>query len=90
MTLRCIIIRWFGYNNLGDELILHSLLSRLKKDSFDIFVASGNPQQTTRIHGVKSIPTDWSILRNFKKVNPTRNIATMPASNACKMNQELT
>lgn len=67
MTIRCLVIGWFGYNNIGDELLLHSFLTSLKDNSLDVVAVSANCQQTERIHGVKSIPTDWSILKNLIK-----------------------
>lgn len=67
MTYRCLVIGWFGYNNIGDELLLHSFLASPKDGPFEIVVVSGNPQQTERIHGVESIKLGWSILTNLHK-----------------------
>jgi len=60
MTPCCVIIGWYGYNNIGDELMLHSLLSNIKNNDLDIIVVSADPQQTERIHDVKSVPVGLS------------------------------
>ena len=67
LSHQCLVIGWFGYNNIGDELLLHSFLNSSKDDSFEIVAVSANPQQTKRIHGVESIEFGWSILSNLRK-----------------------
>jgi len=66
---KCLIIGWYGFNNVGDELILHALLSYLKTKSLDLVVVSANPQQTKKIHGIHSIPITWSVLKHFRLTN---------------------
>lgn len=71
MTSQCLIIGWFGYNNIGDELMLHSLLSYLKKEDLDITVVSVDPSQTENIHHVHSVSKNWS---TFKHLRHTENV----------------
>lgn len=63
MNSNCLIIGWFGYNNIGDELILHSLLPSLQEMYDKITVISANPRQTECIHNVRSISFDLSNLK---------------------------
>lgn len=56
MLKKCTIIGWYGFNNIGDEFILSSLLTHLKEKEVKITVISANPSQTKRIHKVDSIP----------------------------------
>ena len=62
-----LIIGWIGYNNIGDELILHSLLSYLEDEHDNITVISGNPQQTEMIHGIKASPINFSAIKKIRK-----------------------
>ncbi|MBT5030060.1 hypothetical protein HON03_02230 [archaeon] len=50
--MKRIIYGAYGYNNLGDEAILSSLISKFNEDKLIIF--SGNPHQTKKYYGYKS------------------------------------
>ena len=69
MTAKCLMIGWFGYNNIGDELILHSFINSKKTIPCEITVVSADPKQTESIHGIKSIPftLGWSLITNLLK-----------------------
>jgi len=49
---KIVIIGAYGCKNLGDEAILSGLLKTLKKN--DIVVFSSNPEETQKLHNVKS------------------------------------
>jgi len=66
MTTQCIVVGWFGYNNLGDELMLHSLLSHLREGDLGLTVVSGDPRQTEKIHGINSISKNWSAFERLR------------------------
>lgn len=48
-----VIIGYFGKGNIGDEAILSSTLSRMKRDE-NVIVLSENPDETERMHYVRS------------------------------------
>ncbi len=50
-----IISGYYGFDNLGDELILEVLLSQLSQYQCDITVLSQNPKQTTQRYGVDAV-----------------------------------
>lgn len=62
MKKRCTILGWFGYNNLGDEMILHTLLSHLNADKYDLTIISKDPKQTQKIHNTKAVSNNWKAL----------------------------
>ncbi len=71
MIQNYLIIGWIGYNNIGDELILHALLSHLEDERDKITVISANPQQTENIHKVRAVPINLSAIkkiRNAKRI----------------------
>lgn len=49
-----LIVGYFGKGNIGDEAILSSTLSRINKDE-TVVVLSDNPDETIRMHYVRSI-----------------------------------
>ncbi len=69
--MKIVVCGNYGAQNLGDELILDGLLATLKvaAPAAEITVMSGNPEETTRKHGVKSVakfPAGFrSVLKNL-------------------------
>lgn len=55
MTHRIAIAGWFGSDNLGDELILRSLVGCLRGRDVEPVAISIKPDETTRIHGIDAI-----------------------------------
>jgi polysaccharide pyruvyl transferase WcaK-like protein len=51
------IIGWYGYNNLGDEVILHVILKQLltKVTIEDIVVFSEKPSVVEQVHNIRSV-----------------------------------
>ncbi|ONN27383.1 hypothetical protein XJ44_04130 [Thermosipho affectus] len=47
------VVGYFGYDNIGDEFILHSLIQKHRNEKI-FFVLSNNPHQTSKIHKVAS------------------------------------
>ncbi|MDE0169358.1 MAG: polysaccharide pyruvyl transferase family protein [bacterium] len=56
MTSRIAIAGWFGSDNLGDELILRSLVGSLSARGAEPVAVSIDPDDTTRIHGIEAVP----------------------------------
>ncbi len=54
---KIVISGYYGFNNLGDEAILETMVQSFKQidDSSDIFVLSGDPDQTEKNAGVKAV-----------------------------------
>ncbi|MEB3285980.1 MAG: polysaccharide pyruvyl transferase CsaB [Vampirovibrionales bacterium] len=52
---RVVISGYYGFNNLGDELILHVLVEQLKKRNLDVLVLSNTPEETERKYGVRAV-----------------------------------
>lgn len=50
-----IISGYYGFDNLGDELILKVLIDELKREGLTITVLSRNPRKTAEQYGVRSI-----------------------------------
>ncbi|MBU4451504.1 MAG: polysaccharide pyruvyl transferase family protein, partial [Nanoarchaeota archaeon] len=61
---------WYGNANIGDEAILHQLVSTLKKEypNIEITVFSDTPQETIKKHGVNALPQSY-ITGNLKMIN---------------------
>jgi polysaccharide pyruvyl transferase CsaB len=59
--MKILIAGYYGFGNLGDELILSSVLAQLKAryPGSAMTVLSANPAQTADIHQVKAVPR-WS------------------------------
>ena len=55
--MRILISGYFGFRNLGDELILHKEIEDVKEivPDAEIIVWSGNPSYTEEFHGVKAV-----------------------------------
>lgn len=62
-----LISGYYGFDNFGDEAILGVLTSKLKELNCEITVLSKNPDKTSKIYGVNSIPT-FGIAKIFKKM----------------------
>ncbi len=64
MKKKIVISGYYGFNNLGDEAILHGLLQEIRSwdEELEILVLSGNPEFTSRTHGVLSAPR-WPLFR---------------------------
>jgi polysaccharide pyruvyl transferase WcaK-like protein len=56
-----LIMGYFGKGNIGDEAILSSTLSRIRKDG-EVVVLSDNPDETMRMHHVRSIKYSYRSL----------------------------
>lgn len=52
---KVVVSGYYGFNNLGDELILHVLIQQLKQRELDITVLSNDPEHTERQYGVRAI-----------------------------------
>ncbi|MGE0201204.1 MAG: polysaccharide pyruvyl transferase CsaB [Candidatus Melainabacteria bacterium] len=52
---RVMISGYYGFDNLGDDLILHVLIAQLKQRHCEIVVLSNNPQETRQRFGVEAI-----------------------------------
>lgn len=62
MVQRIVISGYYGFDNLGDEAVLYSMLLTLRKiiPDLDITVLSNNPAATTRDYGVRAVDR-WKI-----------------------------
>lgn len=67
---KVVISGYYGFDNLGDELILHVLIEQLKKRNLDIIVLSNNPAKTEQQYRVKAI----------SRTSPIQIIQTMSQS----------
>ena len=67
MTSRIAVAGWFGSDNLGDELILRSLVGCLRARGVEPVAISIDPEETDRIHGIDAVahpsPLDYPKLR---------------------------
>lgn len=56
--MKILIAGYYGFGNLGDELILSSVISQLKSryQNPELTVLSANPSETTEYHRVNAIP----------------------------------
>jgi len=52
---KVVLSGYYGFNNLGDELILHVLIEQLKQRNLQIVVLSNNPRQTRTQYQVEAI-----------------------------------
>jgi len=53
---RIVLSGYYGFNNAGDEAVLYSIISSLRKlnKNVEINVLSNNPEQTAKLYGVKA------------------------------------
>ena len=61
---KILISGYYGFDNFGDEAILQTLVTNLKRINCDITVLSHNPKKTASNYDVKSI-NSFSILKVF-------------------------
>lgn len=54
--MKIVVSGYYGFDNLGDELILQTLIQYAKSRQCEITVLSQNPQKTTEQYGVSAIP----------------------------------
>ncbi|WP_027339006.1 polysaccharide pyruvyl transferase CsaB [Halonatronum saccharophilum] len=70
---KVIISGYYGFDNAGDEAILASLSSNLKRadSNIDVVAISANPSKTEKIHGIKAVGRgDFKgLIREFKKAD---------------------
>jgi len=57
MTHKIVISGYYGFDNLGDEAVLYSMLQTLRREipGLEITVLSNNPAATAREHGVAAV-----------------------------------
>ena len=60
---------YYGFNNAGDEAVLYSIISSLKKHNVNlgITVLSNNPEQTAKLYGVQAI-NRWKLTNILKAI----------------------
>lgn len=65
--MRVVISGYYGYNNVGDEAILKSIITALrsKKPNVDIVVLSGNVDYTEKTYNVKAV-SRWDMIGIYK------------------------
>lgn len=56
-TNKIVLSGYYGFDNIGDEAVLYSILELLKKEinNVEITVLSNNPEKTSTTYGVKSV-----------------------------------
>lgn len=70
MRNKILLSGYFGFENLGDEAILYSIVEELKKiEGVEIVALSANPQRTTEKFGIRAadrmkIPVLWREIKN--------------------------
>lgn len=69
MSTRIVISGYYGFDNVGDELILYSLINQLKsiKGKTEIVVLSAQPDKTTKEFEVWAI-NRWNFIKIFKEI----------------------
>ncbi len=67
MSKKVVISGYYGFDNFGDEAILHVLLENLKKEKHDITVLSKNPEKTAEKYNIKAKQT-FSLWQVFASV----------------------
>lgn len=53
--MKIVISGYYGFGNLGDELILHNLIRFLSEHQSSLVVLSQNPEQTQALHQVRAV-----------------------------------
>lgn len=68
---RVVISGYYGFDNTGDEAVLHSILGALKQEckgiGLDITVLSNQPEKTSKFYGVKAIDR-WAMKDVYKTI----------------------
>lgn len=67
--MKVVISGYYGFDNIGDEAILKSIIMALKEqdENIDITVLSSNPSETQKNYNVKAI-NRWSIKTIYKEL----------------------
>lgn len=64
-----VISGYYGFDNLGDEAVLYSIINSLrsKKPNINITVLSNNPEKTSKVHGVSAV-SRWKLSEIVKVI----------------------
>ncbi|MCK4259708.1 MAG: polysaccharide pyruvyl transferase CsaB [Halanaerobiales bacterium] len=67
MSKRIVLSGYYGFDNLGDEAVLQSIIQALRAEdsSLEILVLSKNPEKTSERYGVKAVDR-WKMGEVFK------------------------
>ena len=65
--MRVLLSGYYGYDNLGDEWLLETVITYLKKSNCRITVLSNKPQKTAKKYGVNAI-SRWNFFRFIKQL----------------------
>lgn len=67
MASKIVLSGYYGFNNLGDEAVLYSILRTLRtsKPDLKITVLSGDPAQTKKLYNVEAV-NRWKLQEVFK------------------------
>lgn len=67
--MKVVISGYYGFDNIGDEAILKSIIASLKKEKTDIeiTVLSNNPKHTEKNYNVKSV-NRWNLPNIYKEL----------------------
>jgi len=58
MTKKVVLSGYYGFDNIGDEAVLYSIIEALRlkmNNKVDITVFSANPEKTQRLYGIKAV-----------------------------------
>jgi polysaccharide pyruvyl transferase WcaK-like protein len=77
--MRVGIVGWFGSDNLGDEILLHCLVSGVAstRDDASCTVFAADPSRVTEVHGVAAAP--MPVLRRAGSVERQRRVQRLIA-----------
>lgn len=66
---KVVLSGYYGFDNIGDEAVLYSIVSLLKQEieDIDITVLSNNPEKTSAVYGVKSV-NRWDLKSVIKTI----------------------
>lgn len=68
---RIVVSGYYGFDNTGDEAVLYSIIQALdqecKEHDLEIIVLSNQPEQTSKLYGVKAI-NRWDIKEIYKQI----------------------
>lgn len=73
MENRIVISGYYGFNNVGDEAVLYSMLRTLRAQQADlkVTVLSGDPEKTARNYGVQAV-NRWNIKEVWQALRECR------------------
>ncbi len=68
-TTKIVLSGYYGFDNIGDEAVLYSILSTLRREikEVEITVLSNNPDKTKALYGVNSV-NRWNIKEVTKAI----------------------